>query len=244
MKTFKELKEDIYHKWEQIPTVGKPPYKLVNLIEMPPANLLSQNPSGYNNWMRESQQIAKGYHVHIGSCYVCGTGIRYNYVCQNGDKNFFVVGSECVKKSGDSKLMTAVEKQAKELERTKKEEKRFAEQEKKRLEYEQNIAAQRQRNGGLTDYELAQKKRDEEREKHITDVAMKNSWLLEILRKASGNFVFDMIRLLAHEGHLARDLSPGQIRVLKDIYSKYTGSKKPGPEYDKAGREFEDKLRE
>lgn len=44
-----------------------------------------------------------------GTCRFCGTGIMYEYLIKSSDGRLFVVGSDCVHKTNDPKLVPAVE---------------------------------------------------------------------------------------------------------------------------------------
>lgn len=48
-----------------------------------------------------------------GSCDYCGTGIRYCFGIRSSDGRSFIVGSECVNKTGDAGLVVAVKREMK-----------------------------------------------------------------------------------------------------------------------------------
>lgn len=77
-----------------------------------------------------------------GTCDYCGTGIRYEFIFVSADGKRFVVGSDCVHKSGDSGMRKVVAEELRQREAAKRaakrEEKRLAwlEENKDRLEAE------------------------------------------------------------------------------------------------------------
>jgi len=87
-----------------------------------------------------------------GSCQYCGTGIRYEYHIVSSDGKKFHVGCDCVEKvsAKGSRLLTEAEKVKRDFDRNKREETR-------RNKAEATLQAQRDTNGGLTNWELAQK---------------------------------------------------------------------------------------
>ena len=88
------------HKWE-LDGIGKAPFRLAAVIEIPSKSLLESNVSAYNNLMHEATQQAKQYGVGLGTCDICSTGLHFNYIVKDVNSKYFVVGSECVRKGGD-----------------------------------------------------------------------------------------------------------------------------------------------
>lgn len=89
-----------------------------------------------------------------GCCAYCGTGIRWEYIIESKDGHRHAVGSDCIQKVGDARLIEVVK-----LEKAKKAKQQRQERaERARLE---RLQAQRDRNGGMTDYELQEKRRKE-----------------------------------------------------------------------------------
>lgn len=76
-------------------------------------------------------------------CDYCGTSIRYEQIIQDSTGHMFKVGSECVRKTDDSGLISKMKLAEKARKERQKEEKKQAE-----------LQAQRDRNGGKTDGEL------------------------------------------------------------------------------------------
>lgn len=81
------------------------------------------------------------------SCDYCGTRIRYEQIISDSTGKTFKVGNECVNKTGDTGLVSKMKLAEKARKARQKAEKLAAE-----------LEAQRQRNGGKTDQELAWEK--------------------------------------------------------------------------------------
>lgn len=132
------------HEWE-LAGVGKAPFTVKGVAELPDPSLAEYNPAGYQNALA---MLPRGY--GLGTCYVCGRPLKINFLIQDADGKKFVVGSECVKKSGDAGMVKKMDyfrrKRNRELAAARREKQRLAE-----------LQAQRDRNGGLTDYELREK---------------------------------------------------------------------------------------
>jgi len=104
------------------------------------------------NWFSPAPGVAS---KPGGCCAHCSTGILYEHVIESADGKVSTVGSECIKKAGDRGLIDAVKAEK----RRQKAEARRAEHVKR---HEQALAAQRERNGGLTDAELRERQRAED----------------------------------------------------------------------------------
>lgn len=131
----------LIHKWEA-QGLGKAPFKCVGMYSLPARSLAEHNPQAYQ---AELAQMPKGY--DIGTCAVCGMALTNNFLIRTGCGRQFSVGCDCVKKAGDVGLVDAVKTRKRAADR----EKRFLDREAERLA---RLQAQRERNGGLTDWEL------------------------------------------------------------------------------------------
>jgi len=140
---------DTAHKWE-LDGFGKAPFALKGIAELPDTSLAEANPQAYNNALAI---LPKGY--GIGTCYVCGHALKINYLIQDADGKKFVVGSECVKISGDAGMVKRMDYHRRKRDRVR----RAAKREEQRLA---QLQAERDRNGGLTDYEVREKQYAEE----------------------------------------------------------------------------------
>lgn len=94
---------------------GIAPFKLIGMWQMPSKSLQEANPDAYNNAIRTAP--IKG----IGCCAHCWTGIIYHYIIQDVNGKQFVVGSECVNKTGDSGLISRIKEMKKEVAKVKRE---------------------------------------------------------------------------------------------------------------------------
>lgn len=85
--------------------LGRAPFKCVGMAEVPSPSLAASNPAGYNAALAA---IPRGY--GCGTCAHCGMGLKYNYLIHSSDGQRFAVGSECVLKTGDTRLGSEVER--------------------------------------------------------------------------------------------------------------------------------------
>lgn len=83
--------------------LGKAPFRCVAVASIPSASLAASNPEAYRNALRELPRD-----VGCGTCNYCGTAIMHNFIIQSSDYRRFVVGSDCVAKTGDAGLIKAV----------------------------------------------------------------------------------------------------------------------------------------
>jgi len=233
------------HNWEK--AVGRPGYRFKFCQSLPSKGLAEANPTAYQNGMREAAQVAKSLGIAFGSCYVCGMGLMHNMVCQNADGKHFVVGSECVKHLGDTRLTTDVEEAKRNREKAARRKRDAARREKARLEW---METQREENakagfGRITNGErmlIENRRREEEAKKKAKAARKANEWLIEVLwrKNGCGGFVESMLREL--DRRPIRDLSPRQIEVLGDIYAKATGGRRGSKAYNAARDEFDAKA--
>lgn len=83
--------------------LGIAPFYCVGLASIPSASLASQNVEAYNNALRDLPQG-----IGCGSCCYCGTAIIHNFIIKSSDNRRFVVGCDCVAKTGDLGLVKQV----------------------------------------------------------------------------------------------------------------------------------------
>lgn len=133
------------HRWE-LDGAGKAPFKVVGIFEMPSKSLLEYNPAAYNNQMAMMPR-----NCACGSCAVCGSPLTINYIIKDANGKLFPVGCECVRKHGSASLIEKTKALKLKRDREIREQKRLA-------RWESNLQAQREKNGGLTNYELYQEK--------------------------------------------------------------------------------------
>lgn len=112
----------------EIAELGKAPFRVVGAIELPSKSLLEANPAAYNAVMAS---LPNG--IGFGTCHYCGHDLKYNFIIKSADEKRFVVGSECVYKTGDKGMIDKVKYELRKIAR----EKRFAKAEQERLIREQ-----------------------------------------------------------------------------------------------------------
>lgn len=228
------------HPWQDN-GIGQAPFRFVTLISMPSAETYGTNVEGYNNAMRDAQLQARAFGINsLGSCDVCGTGIHNHCVIRGADGKHFKVGCDCVAKTGDSKLITATENAERERQRAIRKAKSDAAWEARRVAREAALQSERDRNGGLTDYEVAERAAAAAlvaAERIAFDKwSVENEWLLVVLRREyPGDFVTSMIEKLEH-GPVS-SLSERCSGIVADIYAKSFG-RRNSKKYDAAIDEF------
>lgn len=83
------------HLFEQA-GLGIAPFRCVGFASLPNRELAEKNPTAYNNALRD---MPSGY--HYGTCQYCSTALTNHCLIKSSDGKQFVVGSECVRKTGD-----------------------------------------------------------------------------------------------------------------------------------------------
>jgi hypothetical protein len=162
----------------------------------------------------------------MGTCDYCGNGIANICHIKSADGKQFRVGCDCVNKvyqeSGDASL-TCIEKQfrrevGRERRRAKAEERRQAREKARQDE----LQAQRERNGGLTDREVEIEEQKRVRAERASVAADVNGWIIDqLMQAASGSFVDSMIDKLGESP--ISDLSERQQNCIADIVGKVQG---------------------
>ena len=206
----------LMHTWES--NGYKPPYRCVGIASLPTKSLAEANPFAYSKALAE---IPKGY--GCGSCSICGTPLVHNYLMMDAEGARFAVGSDCVKKSGNAQLVSAIEKERLAFNRAKAKARRDEVWAQKQAAHEAVLEAERSKNGGLTDYELEQqKKMVADAESRAARVAA-NRWVVEAL---SGCWMTSTLTELSSGRVSLSDLSRGGLYRLAEEYGKLAGRKK------------------
>lgn len=220
--------------YDHVFKMGKPPYRLVGFWAAPSTELQEHNPSAYN-----SEMSSKPACCHF-SCDHCGMGISNHFIIEDSTGERFSVGSSCVSKTDDSKLISSVKKKRNELDRLKRRQKREAIHLEAKAKREAVEAAQRKANGGLTDYELAEKLKAEELAKKRSDAEEKFPRVLRALDKAATGNPTGFAGSIASEIR-ARAQIPDNgrvVAVIADIYSKFHGGRRNSNAYAASQEEF------
>jgi len=122
--------EKTLHAFEKA-GLGTAPFYCVGMCEIPSTSLAEANPAAY--------QMAMAYLPHdlsIGSCAYCGMGIKYNFIVKGATGRRFVVGSECVNRTGDAGLVKTVKAERTRIAREKRDVRRSQAAAERRAAYE------------------------------------------------------------------------------------------------------------
>lgn len=160
-----------------------------------------------------------------GVCDHCGTGIRYVYKIKSADGKVSGVGCDCINKTDDAKLVTVAHAEKLKIQREKRREKAAERRETLRLE---RLQKQRDKNGGLTDYELHQKIAEERTakwNKFVEKMLPEIKQYIDILEDGRGGFR-DSIASSLSKCDLPR--GNGYFIMLEILAKSLSGSKRVG----------------
>lgn len=211
--------------------MGTAPYRFIGVWSSPSTALAEQNPTAYNNAWAAAPASCNG------CCDHCGTGITNHYIMKDAAGNTYSVGSSCIGKIDDVENLSAVEAAKKAHEKKLRKARADKKREEKRLAREAELQAQRDRNNGLTDWELNQKKQKDEREAKLKVKREKYAYFIDALDEGN-NF----------EGDLWYNLTQGVLPhgrgldIMLEIVAKKAGrkgSKAYDAAYDEAANELE-----
>jgi hypothetical protein len=220
---------DTIHRWEAA-GLGRAPFRCVAIIETPGKNLLEANPTAYNNAAAEAQQSAQHFGVMLSSCNACGQCLQINCIIRDADGRHFVVGSDCVRKTGDAGLIFRVKHEERVKQQARKEAERAA-----RWEAEAPLRAARQAEADRLEAEREAAQLAEE-----ARLEAENGWLIDILIREShsaGDFCSSVAADLRRK--TIADLSPRCLDIVRDIYGKATGGRKGSKKFEAAVAEFD-----
>ena len=122
------------NKWEK-QGFGKAPFICVGMFQMPNKETAT---------MQDYQALPRMSRGGCGSCYVCGTGIVYNYIVKDADGETFVVGCDCVNHTHDTVLIKQVRDARKQHRDEKRIRERKAEREARQAQWDIERAAFRE----------------------------------------------------------------------------------------------------
>jgi len=212
---------------------GEAPFRFIGVWSAPSRSLLEQNPSAYNLQMQ-----AKPKFCHFG-CDHCGTAIEHHYVLRDAKGEKYCVGSSCISKVGNVVNLSDAEAAERQRQRELRRARAEAKREQKRLAHEAKLEAQRERNGGLTDMELAMQKIEEERQQQRIANKQKYDFFISGLSEAYGYFAKDVAEGL-REGRLP---SGRGVTIMLEIIAKNAG-RRGSKAYEAAYAEAEAKWEE
>ena len=202
----------------EIAGLGRAPFRFVGIVSLPSRALAEQNPSAFANAMSE---IPRG--IGVGTCAFCGQGIVNNAIVQDATGKRFVVGCDCIRKISTRKLVSAMQAAINAEKRAKAKAAREAAHEARRVAAAALLDAERERNGGSTDWEASQEaaraKRRAERARFIAS----NAWLIDVLRGQSGTFCQSVADDL--ETRAVSALSPRCREIVREIFIKVSGGR-------------------
>ena len=212
---------------------GEAPFRFIGVWSAPSRSLLEQNPSAYNLQMQ-----AKPKFCHFG-CDHCGTAIEHHYVLRDAKGDKYCVGSSCIAKVSNVVNLSDAEAAERQRQRDLRRARAEAKREQQRLAHEAKLDAQRERNGGLTDNELAMQKMEQEREQQRIANEQKYDYFISGLSEAYGYFAKDVAQGL-REG---RQPSGRGVTIMLEIIAKNAG-RRGSKAYEAAFTEAEAKWEE
>jgi len=163
-------------------------------------------------------------------------------IIESHDKKRFIVGCNCVEKLGrdDNRLASQATRVMAEIRRKQRHDRREQRRKERQSKFEAELQSQRDRNGGLTDREVAEKQREDERRRQAAIHSKNNAWLIGALkRKNQTPFVSDMICDLGRRS--LKSMSDRCIGILCDIYAKSVtnDARRNSRKYNDAVADFE-----
>ncbi len=211
----------VYDHVFQVRGMGVAPYQFVTVISLPASSLQGANPEAYRSELSACSAAAKSYGVDLCTCDYCGTSLVHNFVIRDAAGTHFIVGSDCVNKTGDAELITVTEAARREFERTKRQALAVAKHSAKEAAREAGLEAERNANGGFTLTEV----RD-------TFTAIANAKLeaatagicdelvsVIVSSGATGDFMTSIIADL-NSGKKLFNLPQRAINILSEVYAK------------------------
>lgn len=90
--------------------LGRAPFRVVGFFSYPSPSMAASNPRAYMDACHEAANTAKTHGVRGGACEHCGMALMNNYILASADHRRFVVGCDCVRKTGDLGVIAAVER--------------------------------------------------------------------------------------------------------------------------------------
>lgn len=231
------------HKWQD-QGLGVAPFRVVAILSVPSQSLAADNTDAYNGAMADCQASARAFGVTLCACQACGQSLVHNVIIRDARGAHFVVGTDCATKTDDAEVISQVEA----IERKKRAEEKAARHDRERQERQArrdaDEAAQRERNNGLTDFEVKAKAGAEAEAAREARYTAENAWLLDVLKTAyQGDFVVSIMDGLRRNS--AADVLGGRARdIVADIYAKAKGGRRGSKKYASADQEFENRMGE
>jgi hypothetical protein len=171
--------ETAIHAFEKA-GLGTAPFYCVGMCEIPSPSLAEHNPDAYRVALADLPRD-----LSIGSCAFCGMCIKYNFIVKGATGRRFVVGCECVNRTGDAGLVSMVKQERKRVAAEKRAARNATAAAERRAAYEAERAA-RAAAFATTHAALI------ERARAVTDIEAKGGFIADVLAGGlAGRFVSD-----------------------------------------------------
>jgi hypothetical protein len=171
--------------------------------------------------------INRPSHCH-NKCDHCGTYIKHHYNIEDTNGKMFAVGSSCIGKLNDHSLIKAVDAARRKLAKEVRRQKQIAKLEERRKAVEIELQKERDKNGGMTDYQLAKYTKQMQGEVIYGLYSKSAEYFIAALDNCNGFFGPDVSRGLK-QGTLPRG---GGVSITKEIAAKYhSGARKNSKKY-------------
>jgi len=173
-----------------------------------------------------------------GCCDACGTGIRWECHILSNDGKTFMVGNDCINKldRDDNQLVTDVERKVYQFKLEQKRQASAIADAEWAVKVESDRQLERDRNGGLTDNELAEKKQTEAKIQNEIIFTEKNKWFIEALVSTNDRFCIDIANSLKRQS-IDKVFYGNGLNICADIYAKTFG-RRNSKKYEQAQSEF------
>lgn len=169
--------ETTLHTFEKA-GLGTAPFRCVGMCEIPSSSLAASNPDAYRMAMAD---LPRG--LSIGSCAYCGMGLKYNFIVMGATGRRFVVGSECVNRTGDAGLVKSVKGERSRIAAEKRVARNAKAAAERKAVYEAERAA-RAADFGIVHADLIKRARG------VTDIEAKGGFIADVLMGGlSGRYV-------------------------------------------------------
>lgn len=182
-------------------------YSFVSIWSAPSKSLAETNTNAYNGAIASRPSCCNFICDH------CGTPIVHHFIIQDSKGMKFSVGSSCIDKLGDYVLTTAAKKAEKSLAQKVKAEKRAA-------KYAAEKQVQRDTNGGFTDFELAELKREQQLQVIRDKRAALVSGLIDTVKYCGNDFCKSIVKQMVDHGQMPQGRGAG---IFIDVLAKLHG---------------------
>jgi hypothetical protein len=171
--------ETALHAFEKA-GLGTAPFYCVGMCEIPSPSLAAANPTAYRMALADLPRD-----LSCGSCAYCGMGIKYNFIVKGATGRRFVVGSECVNRTGDAGLVKTVKAERSRIAKEKREARNAKAAAERRAAYEAERAAR------AADFEIIHADLIK-RARAVTDIEAKGGFIADVIMGGlSGRFISD-----------------------------------------------------